>query len=146
MLTFCVEATYFGIGSDIYRHEEGLTMSSSSLPVLANIIMRYLEEGSISLKPSLWLRFVDDTFVLWPRQEDVQIQLDHVNSIRSFIQFTMEIEQDNRLSFLDQQITCTEQEIRSTVYRKPAFTEQYLNFNSYHPYNEKTGIIRCLQH
>ena len=26
MLTFCVETTYFGIGSDIYRQEEGLAM------------------------------------------------------------------------------------------------------------------------
>ena len=25
-------------------------------------------------------------------------------------------------------------------------TEQYLNFNSHHPYNVKKGIVRCLQH
>ena len=53
-------------------------------PVLANIFMEYFEEmalGSTSLKPSMWLRYVDDTFILWPRQEDVQILLDHVNSI-----------------------------------------------------------------
>ena len=32
------------------------------------------------------------------------------------------------------------------MYRKSTFTGQYLNFNSHHPYNVKTGIIRCLQH
>ena len=56
MLTFCVETTYFGMGSDIYRPEEGLAMGSSLLPVLANVYMEYFQEmtvGSASLKPSL---------------------------------------------------------------------------------------------
>ena len=84
MLTFCVETTYFRMGSDIYRQEERLAMGSPLSPVLDNIYMEYFEEmalGSTSLKPSLWLRYVDDTFVLWPHQEDVQTLLDHVDSI-----------------------------------------------------------------
>ena len=91
----------------------------------------------------MWLRYVDDTFILWPHQEDVQILLDHVNSIRPSIQFTMEKEQDNKLPFLD--ITRTEQGFRSSVYRKPTFYGQYLNFNSHHPYTVKKEIVRCLQ-
>ena len=149
MLTFCVETTYFGMGSDIYRQEEGLAMGSPLSPVLANVYMEYFEEmalGSTPLKPSMWLRYVDDTFILWPHQEDVQVLMDHVNSIRPSIQFTMEKEQDNRLSFLDVLITRTEQGFRSSVYRKPTFTGLYLNFNSHHPYNVKKGIVRCLQH
>ena len=53
MLTFCVETTYFGMGSDIYRQEEGLAMGSPLSPVLANIYIEYFEEmalGSTSLK------------------------------------------------------------------------------------------------
>ena len=149
MLTFCVETTYFGMGFDIYRQEEGLAMGSPLSPVLANLYMEYFEEmalGSTSLKPSMWLRYVDDTFILWPHQEDVQILLDHVNSIRPSIPFTMEKEQDNKLPFLDVLVTRTEQGFRSSVYRKPTFTGQYLNFNSHHPYTVKKGIVRCLQH
>ena len=59
MLTFCVETTYFGMGSDIYQQEEGLAIGSPLLPVLANIYMEYFKEmalGSTSLKPSMWLR------------------------------------------------------------------------------------------
>ena len=65
MLTFCVETTYFGMGSDIYRQEEGQAMDSPLSPVLANIYMEYFEEmvlGSTSLKPSMWLRYVDDCY------------------------------------------------------------------------------------
>ena len=32
------------------------------------------------------------------------------------------------------------------MYHKPTFTVQYLNFNSYHPYTVKKGIVCCLQH
>ena len=148
MLTFCVETSHFGIGSDIYRQDEGLAMGSPLLPVLVYIYMEYFEEmasGSTSLKPSLWLRYVDDTFILWPHQEDIQILLYHVNLIRSFIQFTMEKEQDNTLPFLDVLITGTEQGFKSSMYRKPTFTFTF-TFNSHHLYNVKTRIFRCLQH
>ena len=94
-------------------------------PVLANIYIESFEEmalGSTSLKPSMWLRYVDDTFILWPHQEDVQILLDHVNSIRPSIQFTMEKEQDYKLHFLNVLVTRTEQGFRSSVYRKSTFT------------------------
>ena len=58
----------------------------------------------------------------------------------------MEKEQYNKLPFLDVLVTRTEQGFRSSVYRKPTFTGQYLNFNSHHPYTVKKGIVRCLQH
>ena len=58
----------------------------------------------------------------------------------------MEKEQDNKLPFLDVLVTCTEQGFRSSVYRKPTFTGQYLNFNSHHPYMVKKGIVCCIQH
>ena len=132
------------MGSDIYRQE--LAMGSPLSPVLANIYIKYFKEmvlGSTSLKPSMWLRYVDDTFILWSHQENVQILLDHVNSIRPSIQFTMEKEQD-KLPFIDVLVTRTEQGFRSSVYCKPTFTEQYLNFH--HPYMVKKGIVRCLQY
>ena len=146
MLTLCMETTYFGRGSDIYWQEE-LDMGSPWSIVLANIYIKYLEEmalRSASLKPSLWFWYVDDTFIRWLHQEDVQTLQDHVNPIWS-TQFTIVKEEDNILSFLDVLITRTEKGFRSSGYRNPTFTGPYLNFNSHHPYNVKKGIIRCLQ-
>ena len=37
--SFCVETTYFGMGSDIYQLEEGLVTGLPLSPVLANIYM-----------------------------------------------------------------------------------------------------------
>ena len=100
--------------------------------------------GSTSLKPSMWLRYVDDTFILWPHQDDIQTLLDYVNSIQPSIQFTMEKKRDNKLPLVDVLVTRTEQGFRSSVYRKPTFTRQYLNFNSHHPYTVKKGIYLLL--
>ena len=146
MLT-CVETTYLQMGSDIYQQER-LAIGS---PVLANIHIEYFEEmalGSTSLKSSMWLRYEDDTLIFWTHLEDVQKLPDHMNSIWPSIQFTMEKEQDNKLPFLDVLVTHThsEQGFRSSVYHKPTFTGQYLNFNSHHPYNVKKGIVCFLQH
>ena len=135
--------------SDSVSHNWVQVVTMTLSPVLANIYMEYFEEmalGSTSLKPSMWLRHVDDTFILWPHKENVQILLDHVKTIRLSIQVTMEKEQDNQLPFLDELETRTEQGFRSSMYRKPTFTGQYFNFNYYHPYTVKKGIVRCLQH
>ena len=50
----------------------------------------------------LWLRYVDDTFIVWP-QLRVQLVtfLDHLNGLCEKIQFTMEKEEENQLPFLD---------------------------------------------
>ena len=58
----------------------------------------------------------------------------------------MEKEQDNKLPFLDVLVTHTEQGFMSSVYCKPTFTGQYLNFNSHHPYTVKKEIVCWLQH
>ena len=109
--------------------------------------MEYFEGMALeskSLKPTIRLRYIDDPFILWPHQEDVQILLDHVNSIRPSIQFTMEKESNNTLPFLNVLISQTEQGFTTSIYRKQTFTGQYLNFNSHHPYSVKRGIVHCL--
>ena len=149
MLTFCTQTTHFGMGSHIYRQAAGLAICSQLSPAMANICMEYFEEmalESISLKPTIWLRYIHNTFIIWPLQKDVQILLDDVNSIKHSIQFTIEKESNNTLPFLDVPISRTEQGFKTSVYCKPKFIRQYLNFNSHHPYSVKKGIVCCLQH
>ncbi|KAJ4437686.1 hypothetical protein ANN_17831 [Periplaneta americana] len=57
---------------------------------------------SATHKPSHFFRYVDDTFVVWPHGQDkLQEFLQHLNSIHANIQFTMEVESEGSLPFLD---------------------------------------------
>ena len=53
-------------------------------------------------KPSLWSRYVDDTFVTWPHgRTELQSFHNHLNNLRDSIKFTMEEEENGSIPFLD---------------------------------------------
>jgi hypothetical protein len=66
--------------------EHGMAMGSSLSPIVSNIFMENFEKLPLELaqhKPSLWLQYIDDTFVVWPHcQERLQDFLSHLNSLR----------------------------------------------------------------
>jgi hypothetical protein len=110
--------------------------------------MEYFEKlalDSAQHKPSLWLRYVDDTFVVWPHDpEHLQNFLSHLNCLRPAIQFTMEIESDSAIPFLDVLVIRKETTLATKFYRKPTHTGWYLNFSSNHPPHIKRDIIQSL--
>jgi hypothetical protein len=85
--------------------------------------MKHFEQlalDSTQDKPSLWLRYVDDTFIIWPHDaEKIWNFLTHLNSLRSAIQFTMEIESGGAIPFLDALVTRKGTALTTQVYRKP---------------------------
>ena len=89
-------------------------------------------------------RFVDDTFSIIKR-ELLQPFYDHLNSIHPNIQYTVEEEIEKKLAFLD---TLLKRKDDGTlfvlVYRKTTHTDQYLNYNSNHPSQNKDAVISAL--
>ncbi|XP_022101529.1 uncharacterized protein LOC110985087 [Acanthaster planci] len=95
-------------------------------------------------RPTLWKRYVDDTFVIAPQDQTSRL-LNHLNSLKPSIQFTIENEQDNSIAFLDTMVHREpDGSLTSTVYRKPTHTDQYLAFDSHHPVSVKRGVAKCL--
>ena len=80
-------------------------MNSPLSPVIANLFMERFEKDvldSSPLKPTVWLRYVDDTFVIWPHGEkNLKIFLNHINEAHPSIKFTYEMEHEGTLPFLD---------------------------------------------
>ena len=75
--------------------------------------------------PKLWLRFVDDVLAIIKKNLAKAI-LDHLNRQDPNIVFTMELEENGRLPYLDSMIHRSDRKLTTTVYRKPTPTDRYL--------------------
>ena len=60
------------------------------------------------------------------------------------MQFSMETEKENKLSFLGVEIICKQGKFITTVYRKPTFSGVYSNFESFLPSIYKFGMVYTL--
>ena len=92
--------------------------------VVANIYMEVFEDLALRTTPTprIWKRYVDDTFCMMEKKH-TQTFLDHLNSLRPTIQFTMELEKDGSLPFLDTLLTRWEDDrVNIGVYRKTTGT------------------------
>ena len=93
-------------------------MGSPISPIVANLFMEDLEVQAIRTSPtppSLWKRFVDDTFTII-KKEDRSSFLQHLNSIHQNIKFTCEeLRDDGSMPFLD--ILVTPKEDGSSVHQ-----------------------------
>lgn len=78
-------------------------MRSPVSPVVASI---YIEDLALrmTLEPKIWKRYVDDTFCVL-EEKHVLTLLDDLNSQCPTIQFTMELEKDKSLQFLNTLLT-----------------------------------------
>ncbi len=97
-------------------------MGSPVSPVIANLYMEYFETSALAnspVKPSVWLRYVDDTYVILP-ESGVDTFTDHIDSQNSHIKFTSEPEVDQQLAFLDTKVSRhADGSLDISIYRKP---------------------------
>ena len=67
-----------------------------------------------------------------------------VNSFHKNIKFTIVIEQNSTIPFLDVLLIRTPQKIHTTVYRKKSNTDLYIHWNSFATNNWKWGTLKTL--
>ena len=105
-LEISVKNSYFIFNSELYEQIDGVAMGSPLGPILANIFMCHLEEkifnnNNLAYKPKFYRRFVDDTFAVFENTNQAELFLTFINNLHKNIKFTVEIEKDNCLPFLD---------------------------------------------
>ena len=147
LLQLCLKSTYFSYNGEFYEQREGAAMGSPVSAVVANLYMEFFEELALESAPSrprFWKRYVDDTCCIMQR-DAVEPLLRHLNEVRPTIKFTMELEKDGSLPFLDTSLTRREDgTLNVTVFRKQTHTDRYLHFNSHHPTSAKRAAVRSL--
>jgi len=92
----------------IWTQTDGTAIGKSISGDLAAIYMEFYENEYVfdpnknSFIPIFWVREVDDVYCLWQHgYENIPIFLAYLNSINPRIQWTMEMEQEGYLPFVD---------------------------------------------
>ncbi|XP_011858662.1 PREDICTED: uncharacterized protein LOC105556190 [Vollenhovia emeryi] len=103
-IKFILYSTYFTFNGIIYKQTHGTPMGSPISPLIADLVMQDLEETVLSdIHTSFYTRYVDDILLL-TRLDSIEDILRKFNSYHNRLQFTLEIQKDHAISFLDLKI------------------------------------------
>ena len=129
----------FNTHDGFYRQIDGLAMGSAPAPHLANGWLSTFDKTIKGVSP-LYTRYMDDIICINKRDE-VDSKLVEINNIHPSLSFTVEIEKDGKLPFLDMVIYNVNGQLSSGWYRKPTDTGLTLNFHSLAPLKYKKSVV-----
>ena len=117
----------------LYFQRGRLPIGKSISKPLTGIYMHWFEKTFVfgdnsNFKENIvfWKRQVDDLFFIWKgTKEELELFVWHLNRIDYRVQFTLEVEQDGFLPFLDVGISNLDGRLLTTIYRKPTHTAVY---------------------
>nr|VZI32451.1 unnamed protein product [Spirometra erinaceieuropaei] len=130
MLGRCLK-NYCQFDGKYYQQVKGTPMGSPISGLLAELVLQRLEEVVIqAIKLKIWLRYVDDTFVVIKNCEVERLH-QSLNGVFSAIQFTREEATGDILPFLDVSVQrLTDGNLATSVHRKDSSAENILNYGN----------------
>ena len=136
LLKLVLHSMSFSFNGDHYLQTGGTAMGTAAAPNYANLFMDRFETKALAnwpLKPLLWLRFIDDIWMVWTHGEDnLNEFITYLNSIHPTIKFTHESSL-TEINFLDTTVKVNHhRELYTTLYEKPTDTHLYLHYQSAH--------------
>ncbi|XP_067619916.1 uncharacterized protein [Eurosta solidaginis] len=149
IIKFCIqESRYFKFNDTIYTQLKGMPMGAPTSPIIADIVMeKLLDDTMLKLrhKPRILTKYVDDLFAII-KENEIQNTLDTLNTFDKNIKFSIELENDEELPYLDSIINRRGNQLKLKWYQKPTASGRIINFNSKHPktmiMNTAKGCIR----
>lgn len=134
-----------------YKQIEGTAMGDPLSCFVANLFLSYFEINAKSVMdyfPRVWIRYIDDVFAIFNKEENLQAFVDKLNSFYPTIKFTYETEENEKLPFLDILISKNSltKLIEYDIYRKPTQNYRYIPNDSFHPPAQKRAVFNSLIH
>ena len=84
---------------------------------------------------------MDDIFVLFESETQVESFKNFMNTCHPKMKFTFEKEQNNCFNFLDVKVIREDNVFTTSVYRKPSFSGVYTHFDSCMPLSYKFSLV-----
>ena len=145
---------YFTYDGKFFIQEEGLAMASPLSGLLAEVYLNFYENkyllstnNTLSKNIISYTRYVDDTFIVFDGTDrQIDKLLSYMNGLNSKIKFTMELECNGCLNFLDLSVRKENNSLTYKVYRKPTTTDMVINAHSYHPETQKLAPFNAFIH
>ena len=145
---FAVRDIPFRLLNDQYSQANGVAMGSPLAPILADLFMSKMEQKLNRLstnRPKIWLMYVDDVFCVFEiNVEKIHAFPERINNWHPNLRFTIELEQNKQLPFLDVCVIRENSQHTTTLYRKPTHTDLYLLWESNQCRKYKLGLIKTL--
>ena len=146
-LIFILQYNHFTFNGKTYLQIHGTSMGTPFAPNYANIFMAEIEKNILenppqNKRPTLWKRFIDDIFMIWPHGHTAIHQfLEHINCLHETIKFTAQ-QSEKEISFLETIIYVNKQrKLESNLFVKPTDICTLLHKESFHPNNCKNSVI-----
>ena len=144
LLEFSINQNNFEFNGQHCLQISGTAMGTNTAPSHANNYMGDFENTHVHTypnKPRLWLRFIDDIFMIWTKgKPSLEAFIEHLNSCHNTIKFTAEIS-TNTLDFLDTTVYLnTDGSLDVDLYSKPTDSHNYLLDTSAHTSNCKSSL------
>ena len=127
-----------------FLQTQGTAMGTSMAPSYACLFMGMFETNflnSCKNKPIIWLRYIDDIFILWNKgREKLKEFITAANIFHPTIKFTHEVS-DTMINFLDITVHKTkDNRLETDLYCKPTDAHLYLHHSSCHPGHTKRSL------
>lgn len=127
------ECTFFTAVGRTFRQTHGLPMGGAISPICCRLVMDHIIERTLTKIPTPIFHnvYVDDTVFILER-ENVALTLDALNEVNPNIVFTVELENNDRLNFLNLTLHRFDGGVITNWFKKDIASNRLLNYYSSH--------------
>ena len=148
LLNWPCKTTTLQFDGKFYHQIDGMAMGSPLALALADIFMNSLVETATTKSNHQFTvhRYVDGLFLAFDDPNHIDHVFSTFNSIHQKIKFTKENEKNNKLAFLDVEITKNSNCIETAIFRKNTNSGICTRWDSYVPNRYKQNLVQTLLH
>jgi hypothetical protein len=152
ILKMILNQNYFQYNEKFYKPKSGVAMGSPLSSTMAEIFLQHLEQSKIKhlledRKITYYNRYVDDIFIVYNQTKiPPQYILKHFSEQNKNLQFAMNEEVNNQITYFDLNLTNKHGQIEMEIYRKPTTTDITINNKSCHPKEQKLATYKNWMH